>query len=106
MGNQSGGELSTDKYLIDSRLGQTVAAVDKLSKRFIELKSSILTIALASNESSDLLRGTFLPVPMAARLEFTSVTPSPDMIEEEVETTMVPSDRRRSRQLNASNKIS
>ena len=49
LGNQSGGELSTDKYLIDSRLGQTVAAVEKLSKRIIEIKRSILTTALASN---------------------------------------------------------
>ena len=49
LGNQSGGELSNDNYLIGSRLGQTIAAVDKLSKRLIELKSSISTIALASS---------------------------------------------------------
>ena len=40
-------------------------------------------IALARRNLSGFLPGTFLPVPVAARLEFTSVTPSPDTIEED-----------------------
>ena len=88
-------QLSTDKYLVISRLGQTTAAVDKLSKRIIEFKNSILTVALACRSSSEFLPGTFLPVPVAARLEFTSVTPLPDMSEKEVEVVITPSDRPR-----------
>ena len=50
-------------------------------------------VALARRSSSEFLPGTFLPVPVAARLEFTSVTPLPDKSEKEVEVVITPSDR-------------
>ena len=52
-------------------------------------------IALARRNLSGFLPGTFLPDSVAARLEFTSVTPIPDMSEKEVEVVITPSDRPR-----------
>lgn len=71
--------ISIDRYLLDSRLGQSIDVKTKLIGRNLGLKSPRLTIALARITS--VITGTILNDEkslVAAEFRLNSISPSPD----------------------------